>query len=42
MSVIESDLRANLHAFRDLIIDIGFAKSYADGRTIITTDETSA
>ncbi len=39
---IESDLRANLHAFRDLIIDIGFAKSYADGRTIITTDETSA
>lgn len=42
VSVIESDLRANLHAFRDLIIDIGFAKSYADGRTIITTDETSA
>lgn len=39
VSVIESDLRANLHAFRDLIIDIGFAKSYADGRTVVTTDE---
>jgi hypothetical protein len=42
VSVIEADLRANLHAFRDLIIDIGFAKSYADGRTVITTDETTA
>ena len=39
VSVNENDLRANLHAFRDLIIDIGFAKSYADGRTIVTTDE---
>jgi hypothetical protein len=42
LSVIESDLRANLHAFRDLIIDIGFAKSYADGRTVVTTDEAAA
>lgn len=42
VSVIESDLRANLHAFRDLIIDIGFAKSYADGRTVVTTDEAAA
>jgi hypothetical protein len=42
VSVIESDLRANLHTFRDLIIDIGFAKSYADGRTVVTTDETAA
>lgn len=39
VSVIEADLRANLVAFRDLIIDIGFAKSYADGRTVVTTDE---
>jgi hypothetical protein len=39
VSVNESDLRANLTAFRDLIVDIGFAKSYADGRTIVTTDE---
>lgn len=42
VSVIESDLRANLLAFRDLIIDIGFAKSYADGRTVVTTDEAAA
>jgi hypothetical protein len=42
VSVIETDLRANLHAFRDLIIEIGFAKSYADGRTVVTTDETGA
>jgi len=39
VSINESDLRANLMAFRDLIIDIGFAKSYADGRTVVTTDQ---
>ena len=39
VSVNENDLRANVTAFRDLIVDIGFAKSYADGRTIVTTDE---
>jgi hypothetical protein len=39
VSVNEGDLRANLTAFRDLIVDIGFAKSYADGRTVVTTDE---
>jgi hypothetical protein len=39
VSVNENDLRANLLAFKDLIIDIGLAKSYADGRTIVTTDE---
>jgi hypothetical protein len=39
ISVNENDLRANLLAFRNLIIDIGFAKSYADGRTVVTTDE---
>ncbi len=39
VSVNEGDLRANLTAFRDLIVDIGFAKSYADGRTVGTTDE---
>lgn len=42
VSVIEADLRANLLAFRDLIIDIGFAKSYADGRTVVTTEDASA
>jgi hypothetical protein len=39
VSVNENDLRANLLAFRNLMIDIGFAKSYADGRTVVTTDE---
>jgi hypothetical protein len=39
VSVNEGDLRANLTAFRDLIVDIGFAKSYADGRTVVTVDE---
>lgn len=39
VSVNENDLRANLLAFRDLLIDIGLAKSYADGRTVVTTDE---
>lgn len=39
VSVNEVDLRANLMAFRDLIVDIGFARSYADGRTVVTTDE---
>ncbi|MCW2750723.1 MAG: hypothetical protein JWR83_1833, partial [Aeromicrobium sp.] len=42
ISVMEADLRANLLAFRELIVDIGFAKSYADGRTIVTTDEVAA
>lgn len=42
VSVIESDLRANLVGFRDLINEIGFAKSYADGRTVVTTDESAA
>lgn len=38
VSVNEGDLRLNLTAFRDLIVDIGLAKSYADGRTVVTTD----
>jgi hypothetical protein len=42
ISVIETDLRTNLMAFRDLIVDIGFAKSYADGRTVVTTNEAAA
>lgn len=42
VSVNENDLRANLLAFKSLIIDIGFAKSYADGRTVVTTDEVRA
>lgn len=42
VSVIESELRLNLIEFRDLIIDIGFAKAYADGRTVVTTDLAAA
>ena len=42
VSVNETDLRANLIAFKNLIIDIGFAKSYADGRTVVTTDGAAA
>jgi hypothetical protein len=38
VSVNENDLRANLLAFKELMTEIGFAKSYADGRTVITTD----
>lgn len=39
VSVNENDLRANVLAFKNLIIEIGFAKSYADGRTVVTADE---
>lgn len=39
VSVNENDLRANILAFKSLMTDIGFAKTYADGRTVITTDE---
>lgn len=39
VSFNENHLRQNSHQFRDLLIDIGFAKTYADGRTIVTTDE---
>jgi hypothetical protein len=39
VSVNENDLRANLLAFKSLIIDIGLAKSYADGRTVVTIDD---
>ena len=39
VSFSENDLRLNVKQFRDLLIDIGFAKTYADGRTIVTADE---
>ncbi|MDE0653031.1 MAG: hypothetical protein OXI26_05225 [bacterium] len=39
VSFNENDLRLNVNQFRDLLVDIGFAKTYADGRTIVTTDE---
>ena len=37
VSVREEDLRDNVEAFRRAIEDIGYAKRYADGRTLITT-----
>ena len=39
VSFNENDLRLNAAEFRDLLIDIGYARTYADGRTIVTTDE---
>ena len=39
VSFNENDLRLNANQFRDLLIDIGFAKTYADGRTIVTADK---
>ena len=39
VSFNENDLRLNVNQFRDLLTDIGFAKTYADGRTIVTADE---
>ena len=39
VSFNENDLRLNVKQFRDLLIDIGFAKTYADGRTIVIADE---
>ena len=39
VSVNENDLRRNVDQFRELLTDIGFAKTYADGRTMVTTDE---
>ncbi len=37
ISCNENELRLNVSQFRNLLIDIGFAKTYADGRTIVTT-----
>jgi hypothetical protein len=35
-SIAEEDLRANVDALRRSILEIGFAKAYADGQTVIT------
>jgi hypothetical protein len=37
VSTNEEDLRQNVEAFRELIIESGYAKAYADGRTMVTT-----
>lgn len=36
-SINEGDLRRNVTALRHLLVEIGCGKSYADGRTIVTT-----
>ena len=36
-SINEEDLRRNVAALRHLLVETGYGKSYADGRTIVTT-----
>ena len=36
-SINEEDLRRNVDALRHLLVETGYGKSYADGRTIVTT-----
>jgi hypothetical protein len=36
-SINEEDLRRNVAAMRALVVESGYAKSYADGRTMVTT-----
>ena len=33
----EEDLRRNVERMRHLVVETGFAKAYADGRTVVTT-----
>lgn len=37
-SINEEDLRENVQRFRQLVLESGYGKSYADGRTIVTTE----
>jgi hypothetical protein len=37
VSINEGDLRTNVEEFRELLIESGYAKAYADGRTMVTT-----
>jgi len=37
VSINEEDLRQNVEEFRGLIVESGYGKSYADGRTMVTT-----
>jgi hypothetical protein len=36
-AINEEDLRRNVEKMRELVIESGYAKAYADGRTVITT-----
>jgi len=40
-SVSEEDLRLNVDAFRKAVLEAGYAKSYADGQTVVTTNPES-
>ncbi len=37
VSINEDDLRRNVEEFRELLVECGYAKAYADGRTMVTT-----
>ncbi len=37
VSINEEDLRRNVEEFRNLLVESGYAKAYADGRTMVTT-----
>jgi hypothetical protein len=37
VSINEEDLRRNVERFRELLVESGYAKAYADGRTMVTT-----
>ena len=37
VSINEEDLRRNIEEFRRLLVESGYAKAYADGRTMVTT-----
>jgi hypothetical protein len=36
-AINEEDLRRNVALLRELVVESGYAKSYADGRTVVTT-----
>lgn len=40
-SISEEDLRMNVEALRLAVLETGYAKAYADGQTVITTDPES-
>jgi hypothetical protein len=40
-SVSEEDLRINVEAFRRAVLEAGYAKAYADGQTVVTTNPES-
>lgn len=37
VSINEEDLRGNVEEFRESLVESGYAKAYADGRTMVTT-----